>query len=737
MAPSTRACVLLLGVALFAGPAAAHPPDAPEEAPVDWSQNLSLEELLQIELAAPSKQRQLAREAPGAASLVTRDQIRQFGWTSLNDLLFSQPGFFPSRDYERSVVGSRGLHEGWNNNHLLLLVDGVPVNDHDTGGAYTWDVTPLFLVRSVEIIRGPGSALYGSSATNGVVAINTISAPKTLTDDEHLEVNSEARLRLGNWGTASVEAVAATRSEHISAVLGFRYYDSDGVSYLSYDGSERIDDTGTLRRFLVREPLGSRYLYVKLEPRKALEGLSLSYHQQAWEQGTAHGWSFWVPDAEEPLREGRHLAVLRYHSPAASGLQHEYVLTFQRHDYDLDVRFYPSGAFDGFYPAGMTESLQTRMDEVFGRAQLSGELAERLSLLGGVEYSVFMYGGDEAHYSNVDLLNTGAGAPPSDERVELGPFYEAIIGHPVNNAAAYVQLAWSRLLDTPLSLTAGLRYDLKFFAYRDTTSFDDRVSRKAYEQFSPRLALVYAPTATLSLKLQASRAFRAPSPSELFSTNSWMADTDLETILPERVSTFEFTADWTLHRHLSWRTTAFHSRFENLIGYTGGQLGNLFSRRFAGVELELMADAELGARGRLMGFGNYSFVHLLGEVDGKSGTTETAERLTWAPAHTVKAGVSYRLRRFSAALQGRYQGSVRRREMDRLTPAFIDARPVSVPAWVRFDLNTRLQVNAWSAVGVSVTNLLNTESYLVRTGDLPFDYRMDARRFLISLEVNL
>lgn len=737
MAHSTRAGVLFLVVALFAGPAAPQSPSSPGEAESDWSQTLSLEELLQIELAAPSKQRQQAREAPGVASLVTREQIRQFGWTSLNDILFSQPGFFPARDYERTVVGARGLHEGWNSNHLLLLVDGVPVNDHDTGGAYTWDVTPLFLVRSVEIIRGPGSALYGSSATNGVVAINTISSPKTLNEDERLEVNSEARLRLGSLGTASVEAVAATRSDHLSAVLGFHYQRSDGAAYLSYDGSGRTDDTGALQRFQVSEPLGSRYLYVKLEARQALEGLSLSYHQQSWEQGTVHGWSYWVPDAEEPIREGRHLAVLRYHSQPGSPLQKEFVLLFQRHDYDMDIRFYPSGALDGFYPAGVTESLQTRMDEVFGRAQLSGELAERLSLLGGVEYSVFLYGGDDAHYSNAELLNAEEGFPPSETLVPLGDFYEGAIGHPVNNAAAYLQLAWSRLLDTPLSLTAGLRYDLKFFASGTQETAGAPAPRRSYEQLSPRLALVYAPSASLSLKLQASRAFRAPTPSEIFSTNSWMADSDIDTLQPERVTTFELNADWTLSQHLSWRTTAFHSQYENLIGYTNSQLSNLFSRRFAGLELELMADAELGARGRLMAFGNYTYVHLLGEADGHGGAVDSSARLTWAPAHTVKAGVSYGLQRFTFALQGRYQSQVLRRETDRVTPAFMDARPEAVPAWVRFDANARLRLNEWSAVGLTVTNLLNAESYLVRTGDLPFDYRMDQRRVLGSLELNL
>ncbi|HYO68819.1 MAG TPA: Plug domain-containing protein [Archangium sp.] len=101
---------LLLTGLLVSCPAAAQSTPA-SDAPTEplWSQSLSLEELLQLELAAPSKQLQPAREAPGVVSVVTREQIRRFGWMSLEDILFSQPGFFPAHDYERTVVGARAL----------------------------------------------------------------------------------------------------------------------------------------------------------------------------------------------------------------------------------------------------------------------------------------------------------------------------------------------------------------------------------------------------------------------------------------------------------------------------------------------------------------------------------------------------------------------------------------------------------------------------------------------------
>ncbi|HEX8821170.1 MAG TPA: TonB-dependent receptor [Archangium sp.] len=734
--PSPVWCRLLpLAALLCTGPALAQ--DTPEDPEPEWTQSLSLEELLQVELSAPSKHLQKAREAPGVATVVTREQMQRFGWSTIDDILFSQPGFFPSHDFERSVVGSRGLWEGWNNNHLLLLVDGVPMNDNDTAAAFTWDITPLFMVKSIEVLRGPGSALYGSSAIHGVVALNTLSSARTLGEGERLELNSEARLRVGDYGTAAVDVVTVTRSRHISAVVGFQHHRTDGFSYLSHDGSGRTDDTGALQRFRINDRHDSDYLFVKLEPLKALEGLSLQYHLQDWRFGTGHGWLFWAPDLDGPMHERRHLAVLRYHSAPGSRLEQEYVFRYQRHESDNQVRLYPSGALDGYYPAGVSEVYRTALNGLFGRAQLSFSPLERLSLLGGVEYSATLYAGDEVHYSNADLTDAANDYPASPTPVRLGAIYEPIVGEPVHDAAAYAQLAWSRMLELPLSLTVGVRYDRSFFHYRDLKQPERTRRFKSYEQLSPRFVLVYTPSPALSLKFQAGRAFRAPSPSELFGANTWTTESDLEALRPEQVTTFELNADWSLSRYVTWRGTLFHSRYDNLTGYSLNVLSNLLSQTNAGLESEVLAEVDLGKHGRVSAFGNYTYVRLLGGAD-ESGVSPAHEgHLTWAPAHLAKAGVSYQRQRFSVALQGRYQGEVHRRGEDMATPEYAALRPETVPAWFRLDANARYQLTGWASVELKVSNLLDAESYLLKNGDFPFDYRMEGRRVFGTLEINL
>ena len=85
-----------------------------------------------------TKKKQRIREAPNIVSTISDKQIRDFGRNSLNDILYQLPGFSPSRVNERKTVSSRGLFEGWNNNHLLMLVDGVQHNELFYGSALTW-----------------------------------------------------------------------------------------------------------------------------------------------------------------------------------------------------------------------------------------------------------------------------------------------------------------------------------------------------------------------------------------------------------------------------------------------------------------------------------------------------------------------------------------------------------------------------------------------------------------------
>jgi outer membrane receptor for ferrienterochelin and colicin len=188
---------------------------------------------------------------------------------------------------------------------------------------------------------------------------------------------------------------------------------------------------------------------------------------------------------------------------------------------------------------------------------------------------------------------------------------------------------------------------------------------------------------------------------------------------------------------VTWRSTLFHSRYDNLTGYSVNVLSNLITQTNAGLESEVLAEVDLGEHSRVSAFGNYTYVRLL-EGEDASGVSPAHEgHLTWAPAQLAKAGVSYQRERFSVALQGRYQGEVHRRTEDMATPGYASLRPAIVPAWFRLDANARYQLTGWASLELKVSNLLDAESFLVKNGDFPFDYRMEGRRIFGTLEINL
>jgi iron complex outermembrane receptor protein len=695
-------------------------------APIDELSLFKLEELMELQVAAPTKLFQPLREAPSVMSTVSREQIDSYGWLSLNDILYRQPGFAPAQDYERRTVASRGLFESWNNNHLLLLIDGLPQNDSLYGSAYTWEITPLFLVQSLEIVRGPGSALYGTNASNGVLALNSRGGRDS---------PAEAQVRFGNAGTRIYDLFVGHEWSRVSFALGYNHYATDGNVYQSYDGSGRTRADGSLAHFPVNDARSSDYVFFKLE---ALDGLMLQFHHQNWSFGTGQGWLFNIPDQPESMNEQRQTVSLSYRPRANFGgrLQQEYAVQYQRHAIDWHLKMVPDGGSIGstVYPGGLTEQLSTEAHQIFLRAQLTWKFWRDMSLLLGAENTVFYYPGDDSHSSNSDLA--GGGAPYLDKLERpLGPWLEPIRDHAVENLGVYLQYATGRILKRKLSLTAGVRYDLEYFEFTDITTATRPVLSRDFNQVSPRVGIVVFPWRDLSLKLMVDRAFRAPTPAELFGANTYTLSSNPKTLQPEIITTVAAAVDLGLFQHLNLRADWFYEIFENQIAYSVSNLNlnaNLYSRTITGVELELLFDAPLGRSFWLSGFGNYTFAHLLTEKV-EDPAILPSQTLTWAPAHVFNLGLNLVGRGLNVSLQGHFQGAVTRRPSDLSNPY----RPVEVAPWFTLDARLSYGFTSFLRVGVQASNLLNSTGYLAKTNAYPFDYRIEGIRVLGTLEVEL
>jgi outer membrane receptor for ferrienterochelin and colicins len=138
-----------------------------------------IEDLMKIEVAtvvSASKYKQKVTEAPSSVSIITSDEIKQYGYRTLADILRSLRGFFVTSDRNYNYIGARGFSRpGDYNTRFLILLDGHRLNDNIYDQAYigTEFIIDVDLIDRVEIIRGPSSSLYGTNAFFGVINVIT------------------------------------------------------------------------------------------------------------------------------------------------------------------------------------------------------------------------------------------------------------------------------------------------------------------------------------------------------------------------------------------------------------------------------------------------------------------------------------------------------------------------------------------------------------------------------------
>ena len=162
--------VCVASLALAADNTAVSPTETP---PVD----LSIAELANIEVPvveAASKYKQKTTEAPASVTIITSDEIKKQGYRTLADLLRNVPGLYVSYDRLYASLGVRGFNLGVND-RVLLLINGHRINNSLSDGAFigTEFILDVDLIDRVEVIRGPGSSLYGANAFFGVINVIT------------------------------------------------------------------------------------------------------------------------------------------------------------------------------------------------------------------------------------------------------------------------------------------------------------------------------------------------------------------------------------------------------------------------------------------------------------------------------------------------------------------------------------------------------------------------------------
>lgn len=143
----------------------------------DDDEELDLGALFDIKVTTASKRAENLSEAPGVITSISRYEIDKMGAKNLMDILAQVPGLqmYNSEAFGINKASLRGDAFSYLDNHTLILVNGRPIREGVRQGfnAPVYKLFPINIIERVEVVRGPGSVLYGSTAMTGVINIIT------------------------------------------------------------------------------------------------------------------------------------------------------------------------------------------------------------------------------------------------------------------------------------------------------------------------------------------------------------------------------------------------------------------------------------------------------------------------------------------------------------------------------------------------------------------------------------
>jgi iron complex outermembrane receptor protein len=241
---------------LFATSANASPAEGPVTTAPDAGPSLtqlSLEDLLSTDVTSVARKRQTVSESAAAVFVINQEDIRRSGATNIPELLRMAPGVdVAALGGGGYSVGIRGF-DGRFSNKVLVLVDGRSIY-LSTLSSVLWDqqMTPVEDIERIEVVRGPGGAIWGSNAVDGVINIITKHAVDTQGGEATLKVDDKdgarAFVRYGaRVGATGVLRVYATGAQQ--RTIGDNLYDRrDGLQTgFRYDAEPSQTDSFTLQ----------------------------------------------------------------------------------------------------------------------------------------------------------------------------------------------------------------------------------------------------------------------------------------------------------------------------------------------------------------------------------------------------------------------------------------------------------------------------------------------------------
>lgn len=621
---------------------------------------------------------QSLRRAPAVATVITAEDISAMGAYDLSEVLEAVPGLHTTRDggaYKTNIL-MRGVTQG----SLIGPQIRLTVNGENIANLYHGDIGapfvgfPLQNIARIEVIRGPGSALYGADAYAGVINIITKTAADT--------PGTEFGLRFGSQKTKNLWAQHGGKIGKVDVAAFLSLNTTDGISEtITADAATRNDSIFKTQSSLAPGKVNNHHEDLDF-------GLDLSYENWRFllterirdNIGSGAGYSSALDPVSRFRSERTNMTLNWRNQNLVKDWLFNASFTYMN-AVDFPTRLIPllppgTRLPTGPFPNGMIGGP--------GRWERQARLAAYANYTGFKEHQIRVGLGHEDMelYKTTTFKNflvNAAGTPvPQGEVKDYTPIQPHILPQRRKLNYFYIQDEWSFAKDWVL--TAGVRYD-RYSDFGSTTN--------------PRLALVWDTTPSFTNKLLYGRAFRAPSFSESYGINP-VANGNPK-LGPETISTVEWAGSWQATNNLQLNMNVFKFNRKNVIVAitnstpgTGSTYANFGNQQGKGLEVEFVWDINRS----LHLTGNYSYQRNKDE--------KVAKDVGYAPHHHLYTRVDWRF------ANGWQLNSQLNWIADRDRAAG-DARPqISDYKTLDLTLRTSRMFKQWD-ISLSVKNLFNVD----------------------------
>jgi len=505
---------------------------------------LSLTNLMQIQVpqvTTPSLFPQPSTQAPASVTVITSDEIKRYGWRTLGDILASVQGFYVSYDRNYDYLGAQGVNLGDFNSRFLLLINGHRINNDLDDSAYvdTAFLLDVDLIDRVEIVRGPGSVLYGNNAFLGVINVIT---------RQGNQVNGvEASGMYGSYNAWSGRVTIGDLftngfAKGLQFLLSGTLYNDDGPENLYYPqyNTPTLNVNNGIAHNMDGDGFGSFFGSVSYQE-FTLEG---GYINREKVNPTGQdGVTF--DDPRFRTDDDRSYVTLKYAHPFSDTLDLSANVYYDRSGYQVD---YPE-FLEAQPPGPELFEVQETGQWAGGQVQLNKKIGDNIITVGTEYRDDFQQDANsyqlEPAYMNILSVH--------DQRENIGVFAQGDF-----------------LIVTNLHLETGVRYD---------QAFDEQ--DKFGPLWSPRAALIYNPLPQSTFKFIYGTAFRDPSFYEL----SEAATANIKP-QPENITSYQLVYEQGIGQHLRSSVFGFYDQMDKLIGIQNGVFTN-FNASTMGTELAM------------------------------------------------------------------------------------------------------------------------------------------------------